>query len=166
MCLENCGASYVIAGDQEQVDKVIEVQDRLENLQHVIYVDPRGLRKYDHRTLHEFAHVQDQGRAARDELSGELAARTGALSYDSICVMLYTSGTTGKPKGVVLSNRNVIETSKNSGDFDALTQSEEILSYLPLAWVGDFIFLRRSGLLVRLLCELPRKRGYDDDRSA
>ena len=54
--------------------------------------------------------------------------------------MLYTSGTTGKPKGVVLSNRNVIETSKNSGDFDALTQSEEILSYLPLAWVGDFIF--------------------------
>ena len=138
--MENCGASYVIAGDQEQVDKVLEMQERLPNLKHVIYVDPRGLRKYDHGTLHDFAHVQAQGRAARDALSAELAARTSALTYDSICVMLYTSGTTGKPKGVVLSNRNVIETSKNSGQFDALAQSEETLSYLPLAWVGDFIF--------------------------
>lgn len=138
--LENCGASYVVAGDQEQVDKVIEVQERLANLKHVVYVDPRGLRKYDHTTLHEFSHIQAQGRAARDELIGELQSRKAQLTYDSTCVMLYTSGTTGKPKGVVLSNRNVIETAKNSSEFDGLTESEEILSYLPLAWVGDFIF--------------------------
>lgn len=54
--------------------------------------------------------------------------------------MLYTSGTTGKPKGVVLSNRNVIESAKNSAEFDKLTAGENILSYLPMAWVGDFIF--------------------------
>lgn len=138
--LENCGASYVVAGDQEQVDKVIEVQERLANLKHVVYVDPRGLRKYDHTTLHEFSHIQAQGRAARDELIGELQSRKAQLTYDSTCVMLYTSGTTGKPKGVVLSNRNVIETAKNSSEFDGLTENEEILSYLPLAWVGDFIF--------------------------
>ncbi|NIZ14197.1 AMP-binding protein [Phaeobacter sp. HF9A] len=138
--LEHCGAAYVVAGDQEQVDKVIEVKDQLPNLKHVIYVDPRGLRKYDHHQLHQYSHVQEQGRAARDEFSGDLAARKAKLTYDSTCVMLYTSGTTGRPKGVVLSNRNVIETAKNAAEFDTLSEREEILSYLPMAWVGDFIF--------------------------
>lgn len=138
--LEHCGARFVIAGDQEQVDKVIEVQEKLYRLEHVIYLDPRGMRKYDHTTLHEFSHIQAQGRAARDELIGELDARRTKLDYGDTCVMLYTSGTTGKPKGVVLSNRNVIESAKNSSEFDGLRRDEEILAYLPMAWVGDFIF--------------------------
>ena len=138
--LDHCGARFVVVGDQEQVDKVIEVQDRLPAFEQMIYLDPRGLRKYDHAKLHQYSHVQDVGRAKRDELLGTLNARVGALDYDSTCVMLYTSGTTGKPKGVVLSNRNVIETSKSSSEFDGLRQSDEILAYLPMAWVGDFIF--------------------------
>ncbi|CUI01591.1 Long-chain-fatty-acid--CoA ligase FadD15 [Leisingera aquaemixtae] len=138
--LGHCGARFVIVGDQEQADKVIEIQDQLHQFEHMIYLDPRGMRKYDHTQLHQFSHIQDQGRAARDELTGELAARQNKLNYDSTCVMLYTSGTTGKPKGVVLSNRNVIESAKNSAEFDKLTQNENILSYLPMAWVGDFIF--------------------------
>ncbi|WP_293575434.1 AMP-binding protein [Phaeobacter sp.] len=138
--LGHCGARFVIVGDQEQVDKVIEVQDQLPNLEQVIYLDPRGMRKYDYHTLHQYSHVQDQGRAARDEWTPDLQARKAKLTYDSTCVMLYTSGTTGKPKGVVLSNRNVIESAKNSADFDKLTVGENILSYLPMAWVGDFIF--------------------------
>ncbi len=138
--LGHCGARFVIVGDQEQADKVIEIQDQLHQFEHMIYLDPRGMRKYDHTRLHQFSHVQDQGRAARDELIGELTARQAKLDYDSTCVMLYTSGTTGKPKGVVLSNRNVIQSAKNSAEFDNLTQTENILSYLPMAWVGDFIF--------------------------
>jgi long-chain acyl-CoA synthetase len=138
--LDHCGARFVIAADQEQVDKVIEVQDQLHQFEHMIYLDPRGLRKYDHRTLHEYAHVQDQGRAAYDEWISELQDRRAKLNYDSTCVMLYTSGTTGKPKGVVLSNRNIIESAKNACEFDKLKQSDEILAYLPMAWVGDFIF--------------------------
>ncbi|MBE1285361.1 MAG: AMP-binding protein [Rhodobacteraceae bacterium] len=138
--LGHCGAKYVIAGDQEQVDKVIEIQDQLHQMEHVIYLDPRGMRKYDHHTLHEFSHVQNQGRAAYDEWISDLNERRAKLNYDSTCVMLYTSGTTGKPKGVVLSNRNVIESAKNASNFDKLTKSEDILSYLPMAWVGDFIF--------------------------
>ncbi|ATG44964.1 Long-chain acyl-CoA synthetase (AMP-forming) [Phaeobacter piscinae] len=138
--LDHCGARFVIAGDQEQVDKVLEVQEQLSNLEQIIYLDPRGMRKYDHHTLHEYAHVQEQGRAARDEWTPDLEARKAKLTYDSTCVMLYTSGTTGKPKGVVLSNRNVIESAKNSAEFDKLTAGENILSYLPMAWVGDFIF--------------------------
>ncbi|MEM9967534.1 MAG: AMP-binding protein [Pseudomonadota bacterium] len=138
--LEHCGARFVIAGDQEQVDKVIEVQDRLHQFEHMIYLDPRGLRKYDHTALHQYSHVQDQGRAARDEYIKELEARQAGLNYDSTGVMLYTSGTTGKPKGVVLSNRNIIETAKSSSEFDGLRQTDDILAYLPMAWVGDFIF--------------------------
>lgn len=138
--LGHCGARFIVVEDQEQVDKVIEVQDQLHQFEHMIYVDPRGLRKYDHRRLHRFSHIQDQGRAAHEEFMPELKARTARLNMDSTCVMLYTSGTTGKPKGVVLSNRNVIVTSKNSCEFDNLTENEEVLAYLPMAWVGDFIF--------------------------
>ncbi|OED48477.1 long-chain fatty acid--CoA ligase [Rhodobacteraceae bacterium (ex Bugula neritina AB1)] len=138
--LGHSGARFVIVGDQEQADKVIEVQDQLNQFEHMIYLDPRGMRKYDHTQLHQFSHIQDQGRAAYDELIGELAKRQAKLDYDSTCVMLYTSGTTGTPKGVVLSNRNVIQSAKNSAEFDHLTQGENILSYLPMAWVGDFIF--------------------------
>ena len=138
--LNHCGARFVIAGDQEQVDKVIEVQAELPEFEQMIYLDPRGLRKYDHSKLHQYSHVQDAGRAKRDELLPEITRRQEKLTYDSTCVMLYTSGTTGKPKGVVLSNRNVIETSKSSSEFDDLRQSDSILAYLPMAWVGDFIF--------------------------
>jgi long-chain acyl-CoA synthetase len=138
--MEHCGARFAVVQDQEQVDKIIEIQDQLHQFEHMIYLDPRGLRKYDHHKLHEFKTVQKQGRAARDEFITDLQARRDALNYDSICVMLYTSGTTGKPKGVVLSNRNIIETSKSSSEFDNLGPDEEVLAYLPMAWVGDFIF--------------------------
>lgn len=138
--LANCGARFVIAGDQEQVDKVLDVQDQLTTLEQMIYLDPRGLRKYDHGQLHGFKAVQAQGRKAALALADELNTRRAALDYASTCVMLYTSGTTGKPKGVVLSNRNVIETARNSAQFDLLNSEDSILSYLPMAWVGDFIF--------------------------
>ena len=138
--MNHCGARFAIVGDQEQVDKVLEVQDGLPEFEHMIYLDPRGLRKYDHAHLHQYSHIQEAGRAKRDELIEELTARQEKLDYDSIGVMLYTSGTTGKPKGVVLSNRNVIETAKSSSQFDDLRQTDDILAYLPMAWVGDFIF--------------------------
>ena len=138
--MNHCGARFAIVGDQEQVDKILEVQEGLPDFEHMIYLDPRGLRKYDHSHLHQYSHIQDAGRAKRDELTEELTARQDKLDYDSIGVMLYTSGTTGKPKGVVLSNRNVIETAKSSSEFDDLRQTDDILAYLPMAWVGDFIF--------------------------
>lgn len=138
--MDHCGARFAIVEDQEQVDKLIEVQQDLHQLQHMIYVDARGLRKYDHSKLHRFVDIQEQGRAARNEFFDTLKARREKLDYDSVCVMLYTSGTTGKPKGVVLSNRNIIEASKSSAEFDNLARDEEVLAYLPMAWVGDFIF--------------------------
>ncbi len=138
--LENCGARFVVCGDQEQVDKVLEVGARAPAIEHIVYTDKRGMRKYDHTRMNALSHVQSEGRAAEARLGAELDAIVNALGYDDTCVMLYTSGTTGKPKGVVLSNRNIIETAKNTAGFDDLRQREEVLAYLPMAWVGDFIF--------------------------
>ncbi|MDQ7263834.1 AMP-binding protein [Paracoccus sp. PS-1] len=138
--LDHCGARFVVCGDQEQVDKVLEVGARAPSVQHIVYTDKRGMRKYDHSRMNALADVQAEGRAAGQRLGHELDARTAALGYDDTCVMLYTSGTTGKPKGVVLSNRNIIETGRNTAAFDHLTEREEVLAYLPMAWVGDFIF--------------------------
>ncbi|MEL7116929.1 MAG: AMP-binding protein, partial [Pseudomonadota bacterium] len=138
--LEHCGARFVICGDQEQVDKVIDVQDTVAGIEHVIYHDKRGMRKYDHAHLNAMEDIEAEGRASHQRFDAELDRRIAAITYDDTCVMLYTSGTTGRPKGVVLSNRNIIEASKASSDFDSLRQDEEILAYLPMAWVGDFIF--------------------------
>ncbi len=136
--LEHCGARFVVAGDQEQVDKIADIRDQLHELDHVIYLDGRGLRKYDHTHMTSYADLQKAGRAGGN--MAEIEKRTAALGPDDKCVMLYTSGTTGRPKGVVLSNTNVIETSKNSAEFDHLRPGDEVLAYLPMAWVGDFIF--------------------------
>ncbi|AHM03185.1 Long-chain-fatty-acid--CoA ligase [Roseibacterium elongatum DSM 19469] len=138
--LEHCGARFVICGDQEQVDKVIEVQETVHGIDQIVYVDKRGMRKYDHTHMNAMEDVQAEGRAGHYRLEPIMRERESALRYDDTCVMLYTSGTTGKPKGVVLSNRNILETAKNSSEFDDLGPSEEVLAYLPMAWVGDFIF--------------------------
>ncbi len=135
--LGHCSAKFVIAADQEQVDKVLEVQDRIEGLRHMVYLDARGLRKYDHEHMSSMAELREAGRKAdRAEMERRRAQQTGATT----CVMLYTSGTTGKPKGVVLSHDNIVATSKASSEFDGLRQTDEVLAYLPMAWVGDFIF--------------------------
>ena len=138
--LEHSGARFAICGDQEQVDKVIEVQETVQGIEQILYLDKRGMRKYDHGHMNWLMDVQSEGRAGHSRFEVEVAKRSAELDYDSTCVMLYTSGTTGKPKGVVLSNRNIIETAKSSCQFDKLSVDEEILAYLPMAWVGDFIF--------------------------
>lgn len=134
--LDHSGARFAIVGDQEQVDKVAEAQ--ADGLDYVIYLDGRGLRKYDHAAMCSVADLITKGKTSGRR--AEIEAIVAGLTYDSTCIMLYTSGTTGRPKGVVLSNRNVIETAKNSSEFDNLSAGEEILAYLPMAWVGDFIF--------------------------
>jgi long-chain acyl-CoA synthetase len=138
--LAHCGAKFVVAGDQEQVDKILEIQSKLPDFEQMIYLDGRGLRKYDHSKLHSFLSVMESGKKSGENVRSILNERERALNYESTCVMLYTSGTTGRPKGVVLSNANIIETAKTTCEFDNLKQTDEILAYLPIAWIGDFIF--------------------------
>lgn len=138
--LDHSGASFVIVEDQEQVDKVLEIQDQLPNIREIIYLDKRGMRKYDHTHMNSYADVQAEGRGGNARLAPIMGTRVATLNADSTSVMLYTSGTTGRPKGVVLSNRNVISAAMSSSEFDNLSAGDSVLAYLPMAWVGDFIF--------------------------
>ena len=155
----HCGARYVIAGDQEQVDKVLEIQSDLPNFEQMIYLDARGLRKYDHTHLHSYAGILANGRSKSNALAAELKSREDALNYDSTCVMLYTSGTTGRPKGVVLSNRNIVEAARSSSEFDKLGAGENVLAYLPMAWVGDFIFSIGQAAWTGFCVNCPESQG-------
>ena len=138
--LDHAEVRFVLAEDQEQVDKVLEVSDRLPAIDQLIYDDSRGLRDYDKTHLHDYTDVQKLGREALTENPQLLDQSIAAGKGSDVGIFLYTSGTTGKPKGVVLTNDNIIITSRNSVKVDNLTEDEETLSYLPLAWVGDHIF--------------------------
>lgn len=140
--LEHAEVHCTICQDQEQVDKIQSLAARLPNLSMILYDEPRGLRDYDHERLQSVSDVIAQGReiaadaTAVQQWEDGIEAGTGA----ELCVMLYTSGTTGRPKGVMLSYDNLLISSINGNVFDKLDHTEEIIAYLPLAWVGDHVF--------------------------
>ena len=140
--LNHAGIRLAVVQDQEQIDKLLSIVGEMEELQAIIYDEKRGLRDYDHdggegAPLHSIDAVQEIGRAnVAFDWDAEVAAGKGA----DLSVMLYTSGTTGRPKGVMLSNDNVVRSSVNANRFDNLTETDEIIAYLPLAWVGDHVF--------------------------
>ncbi len=138
--VDHAEAKLAIAEDQEQVDKLLSIRAAVPRLATIVYDDPRGMRNYAEPGLASLADLQARGRelAARepDRFEREVAQGKGG----DVAVMLYTSGTTGTPKGVILTFDNVLITARNAIEFDKLTENEVILSYLPMAWVGDHIF--------------------------
>lgn len=137
--LDHADVTLAVVENQEQVDKIFSVMSRLPHLKTVVYDDERGLRDYHADNLFSFEMVQRMGREGTfgsDQWRSEIDAGKGA----DPSVILYTSGTTGKPKGVVLSHDNVRLSAENAVKFDNLTENDTILSYLPMAWVGDHVF--------------------------
>ena len=138
--LDHAEVRFAMAEDQEQVDKLLEVMERCPKLEQIVYSDPRGLRHYSQEFLHGFEAVQKLGREYDDARPGFYDEAVAAGKGADTSIFLYTSGTTGQPKGVVLSFDNVLTTAQNSIVFDKLSADEELLAYLPMAWVGDHIF--------------------------
>jgi long-chain acyl-CoA synthetase len=141
--LDHAEATLAVVEDQEQVDKVLSVWERLPKLASALYDEPRGLRDYDHTRLKSIDEVQRLGRQAlaADQGRRERWERSVAEGKGSdLSVMLYTSGTTGRSKGVMLTYDNVLISARNGNAYDRLDENEEVIAYLPLAWVGDHIF--------------------------
>ncbi len=138
--LNHAGARLAVVQDQEQVDKILTVSEQLPVLAAVIYEEPRGLRDYDHGRLYPMDEILASGhRALAEEPSLEawLEAELANGTADDICVILYTSGTTGRPKGVQILSGRAIAAVSDSIAFDRFTERDEVLAYLPLAWAGD-----------------------------
>jgi long-chain acyl-CoA synthetase len=138
--LSDANVDFVMAEDQEQVDKVFEIKENLPRIAHVIYDDQRGMRNYHQPELLSFARVQELGRAYDRAHPGFFMGEVEACRPDDVAIILYTSGTTGKPKGVCHSHRAMVATARTLVEFDRLDEADDILCYLPLAWVGDFLY--------------------------
>lgn len=138
--LDNADVRFAIVEDQEQVDKLLEVKERCPKIEQILFDDPRGLRHYDYPFLRSIDDTQALGKEFNLKEPDLYINEVNAVKGEDIAIILYTSGTTGKPKGVVLTHDNVIITARNGIIRENLTADEEVLAYLPMAWVGDNLF--------------------------
>ena len=156
--LDHAGVRFAVVQDQEQVDKIQSFKDKIPALSEVIYDEPRGLLDYPPEGLHSFADVQAKGRAvlaAEPERARrwEEDIRTG--SGDDISVMLYTSGTTGRSKGVMIKAAGAVQAASDTVAFDRITEHDSVLAYLPLAWVGDHYLNYAQGYVAGFCVNCP-----------
>lgn len=157
--LEHAEIRFAVVEDQEQVDKIIAVAARLPGLKAILYDEKRGLRDYDHTKLHALTTIIARGREAlkdpktKARLDDAIAQGKG----QDIAVILYTSGTTGRPKGVMLSYDNLLASARIGIAFDRLTEREEVIAYLPMAWVGDHIFSYAQAIMAGYCVSCPEK---------
>ena len=138
--INNAEVRFAFAEDQEQVDKLLEVRESCPRLERIYFDDPRGLRKYDEPCLASLDELQAAGKAFNALHPEFYAAQANAAKPNDVGAMFFTSGTTGHPKGVVHTHNSLLDRARVGAEFDKLTDSEEVLAYLPPAWIGQNIF--------------------------
>ena len=132
--------TFAFAEDQEQVDKLLEIRPQCPQLARIYFDDPRGLRKYDEPGLASLDELQARGKAFAALHADFFKDEVAKLTPDDVGAMFFTSGTTGNPKGVVHTHDSLLNRARAGAEFDKLTSAEEVLAYLPPAWVGQNIF--------------------------
>ncbi|HRO35052.1 AMP-binding protein [Thauera sp.] len=153
--LQDAEIKFAVVEDQEQVDKMLEIQPEAPMLEHVIYDDARGMRHYTQTMLMGLDELQEMGRIHDRNQSDFLDGEIDKGASDDISIMLYTSGTTGKPKGVCQTHGAFIAAARGAMQFDKLTDKEDILSYLPMAWVGDHLFSFAQAMVAGFTINCP-----------
>ena len=138
--INNAEVKFAFAEDQEQVDKLLEIRPQCPQLSNIYFDDPRGLRKYDEPGLASLEALLDSGKAFAAKHSGFFKAEIEKAQPGDVAAMFFTSGTTGNPKGVVHTHNSMLNAAESGATFDKLTNQEEVLAYLPPAWVGQNIF--------------------------
>jgi long-chain acyl-CoA synthetase len=152
---QNAEIAFAIVEDQEQADKLFEIMAQCPKLKRVWYDDPRGLKHYTQHELASYESLRETGRAAAKADPGFFEAEIANGKGSDTAIMLYTSGTTGHAKGVVLSNDNLIQSSRAYAELEGLTDEEEVLAYLPMAWVGQNIFSYAQPMVVGFRINCP-----------
>ena len=156
---QNAEITHAMVEDQEQVDKVLEVKEQAPNIAHIYYDDPRGLRKYTNPELLAFDKLQELGRKYDAEHPGFFDAEVAKGRPEEPAAMFYTSGTTGNPKGVVHTHAGLIDRARVACEMEGLTAEEDILAYLPPAWIGQNIFSYAQAMAVGYCVNCPESAG-------
>lgn len=147
-----------IAEDQEQVDKVLQLRAAGAPIKHIIYDDGRGLANYQQSGLVSWQQLTEAGSSRLAADPGLRDALGGRSKPDDPAVFLHSSGTTGRPKGVVLSHRNVLAAARNGHAAGAFETGERLLAYLPMAWVGDYAITIAAAMLLRFTVSVPERQ--------
>jgi long-chain acyl-CoA synthetase len=152
--LEHAEAKLAVVENQEQVDKLLEIKEKLPLLKNIFYSDPRGLEKYDEKEIFSLGVIFNKNREINLDLDQEIDKTT----KDDISIMLYTSGTTGRPKGVLLSYNNIVSVTSVACEMEKTTPNDEVVAYLPMAWVGDNIFCVAQSYIAGFCINCPESR--------
>jgi len=153
--LQDAAVRFAMAENQEQVDKLLDVKDQVPLLEHIVYDDPRGMRHYNQPFLHDIRALMEMGRIHNRNHPDFLDAEVAQGRASDVSVMLYTSGTTGMPKGVCQTHAAFIASAQGGRQIDHLEAAGDILSYLPMAWVGDHLFSFAQALVVGFTINCP-----------
>jgi long-chain acyl-CoA synthetase len=157
--INNAEVQLALVEDQEQVDKLLEIRGQCPLLRHIIYSDPRGLRSYAESGLQALDVLIENGAAFATKHSEFFKDEVAKGEPDDVAAMFFTSGTTGNPKGVVHSHRTLLDRAQAGAEFDRLTSQEEVLAYLPPAWIGQNIFSYAQWLCCGYVVNCPENPG-------
>jgi long-chain acyl-CoA synthetase len=157
--VDHAEARFAIVEDQEQVDKLLHVRAQCPGLEYVIYDDPGGLRHYKDSCLLSLQELQERGRKFAEARPGYFEQEVAKGTAEDTAVIAYTSGTTGQPKGAMLSHRNLIETARSAISRERLDETEEVMAYLPMAWIGDHMFSFSQSMVAGFTTNCPESAG-------
>ena len=152
---DNAEIKFAVVEDQEQVDKLLEIRETVPHLKRIVYEDPRGLRNYDQPGLASYEQIRALGEQFLKEHPTLVEDEIAKGSASDVAAMFYTSGTTANPKGVVLAYGNLLAAGRAGADMERLTDREEVLAYLPMAWVGQNIFSYTQWLVCGFTVNCP-----------